>query len=74
MRQIELKRKMKTTVVPTDDGEVRQLLRHLGQPVTLYGERQVSGAGGGQVGSGGGGSGGSWTGRAAARVTTAGRP
>lgn len=32
---------MRQTVVPTDDGKVRQLLRQLGEPITLFGEREV---------------------------------
>lgn len=43
MREIELRRKMKATVVPTNDGEVRRMLRQLGEPVTLFGEREVRG-------------------------------
>eukprot|EP00955_Chlamydomonas_euryale_P092908 364743-Chlamydomonas_euryale.AAC.107 len=38
----ELKRKMKSMVVPTDDGKVRQLLRQLEHPITLFGEKEVS--------------------------------
>lgn len=41
MREIELRRKMKATVVPTADGEVRRMLRQLGEPITLFGEREV---------------------------------
>ena len=41
MREIELRRKMRATVVPTNDGEVRRMLRQLGEPVTLFGEREV---------------------------------
>ena len=42
MKEIELRRKMKATVVPTNDQEVRRMLRQLGEPVTLFGEREVS--------------------------------
>jgi hypothetical protein len=28
-------------VVPTDDGKVRTMLRALGQPITLFGEKEV---------------------------------
>lgn len=41
MREIELRRKMKATVVPTNDGEVRRMLRQLGEPITLFGEREM---------------------------------
>ena len=42
MREIELRRRMKATVVPTNDQEVRRMLRQLREPVTLFGEREVS--------------------------------
>lgn len=42
LRELETKRKIKSIVVPTDDGRVRVLLRQLGDPVTLFGEREVS--------------------------------
>lgn len=41
MREIELRRKMKATVVPTNDADVRKMLRQLGEPITLFGEREV---------------------------------
>ncbi|KAL4445403.1 hypothetical protein ABPG77_011228 [Micractinium sp. CCAP 211/92] len=41
MREIELRRKMKATVVPTADSEVRRMLRQLGEPITLFGEREM---------------------------------
>lgn len=41
VQDFELKRKMKSLVVPTADGEVRQMLRHLQEPMTLFGEREV---------------------------------
>lgn len=41
LAQAEMRRKMRQTVVPTDDGEVRALLRRLGEPITLFGEREV---------------------------------
>ena len=41
LRDFELKRKIKSTVVPTDDGKVRQMLRQLGEPITLFGEKEV---------------------------------
>ena len=43
MHEIELRRKMKATVVPTNDQEVRRMLRQLGEPMTLFGEREVGG-------------------------------
>lgn len=45
MQELELRRRMKTVVVPTNDGEVRRLLRELGEPITLFGEREVGGQG-----------------------------
>ncbi len=42
MKEIELRRKMKATVVPTNDQEVRRMLRQLREPITLFGEREVS--------------------------------
>ena len=44
VEEIELRRKMKSLVVPTVDADVRKLLRRLGEPITLFGERQVSSA------------------------------
>lgn len=41
IRQVELRRKMRQTVVSTDDKEVRKMLRRLGEPVTIFGEREV---------------------------------
>lgn len=41
MKEIELRRKAKATVVPTSDAEVRRMLRQLGEPITLFGEREV---------------------------------
>lgn len=41
MKEIELRRKMKATVVPTNDADVRRQLRQLREPVTLFGEREV---------------------------------
>jgi U4/U6 small nuclear ribonucleoprotein PRP4 len=41
MREIELRRKMKATVVPTNDQEVRRMLRQLQEPITQFGEREV---------------------------------
>jgi hypothetical protein len=33
---------MRFTVVPTADPEVRKLLRQLGEPITLFGEKEVT--------------------------------
>ena len=44
LRRVDLRRRMRATVVPTSDGEVRRLLRQLGEPVTLFGEQQVRGS------------------------------
>lgn len=41
IEQMELRRKMRTMVVPTDDNTVRGLLRQMGEPITLFGEREV---------------------------------
>ncbi|GLC45347.1 hypothetical protein PLESTB_000312800 [Pleodorina starrii] len=41
MREFELRRKIRQVVVPTDDGKVRQLLRQLAEPITLFGEREM---------------------------------
>lgn len=43
LKEYELKRKAKTIVVPTDDGRVRDMLRQMGEPITLFGEREVWG-------------------------------
>jgi U4/U6 small nuclear ribonucleoprotein PRP4 len=41
VQELELKRRAKTIVVPTDDGKVRHMLRQLNEPVTLFGEKEV---------------------------------
>ena len=41
IRQVELRRRMRATVVPTNDGEVCKILRQAGEPITLFGEREV---------------------------------
>ena len=41
LRDFELRRRIRSTVVPTDDGKVRAMLRALGEPITLFGEREV---------------------------------
>ena len=43
--QVEERRRLRATVVPTDVGEVKALLRQLGQPITLFGEREVGAEG-----------------------------
>ncbi|KAK9845589.1 hypothetical protein WJX84_004246 [Apatococcus fuscideae] len=40
MRKLELKRRLRSAVVPTDPGEVKALLRQLAEPITLFGERE----------------------------------
>uniref|UniRef100_A0A383VCL3 Pre-mRNA processing factor 4 (PRP4)-like domain-containing protein n=1 Tax=Tetradesmus obliquus TaxID=3088 RepID=A0A383VCL3_TETOB len=40
LRDFELRRRIRSTVVPTDDGKVRAMLRALGEPITLFGERE----------------------------------
>lgn len=44
LREFELRRRIRATVVPTDDVKVRTMLRALGEPITLFGEKEVSGA------------------------------
>ncbi|EIE25482.1 WD40 repeat-like protein [Coccomyxa subellipsoidea C-169] len=41
VRQMELRRRMRAAVVPTQDAEVRRTLRLLKEPVTLFGEREM---------------------------------
>jgi U4/U6 small nuclear ribonucleoprotein PRP4 len=47
LAEFEMRRRMMGTVVPTEDAKVRGLLRQLGEPVTLFGEREVRIARGG---------------------------
>ena len=42
LEQMELRRRARTMVVPTDDAQVRQMLRGMGKPITLFGEGKVS--------------------------------
>lgn len=42
VKEFELRRKMQTVLVPTDDVKVREMLRSMGEPITLFGEREVS--------------------------------
>ncbi|KAI8471206.1 MAG: WD40-repeat-containing domain protein [Monoraphidium minutum] len=41
LAEFELRRKIRATLVPTDDAKVRDMLRQLGEPVTLFGEREM---------------------------------
>ncbi|GBF89870.1 U4,U6 small nuclear ribonucleoprotein [Raphidocelis subcapitata] len=41
LAEFELRRKIRATLVPTEDGKVREMLRQLGEPVTLFGEREM---------------------------------
>ncbi len=41
LQKVEERRRMRETVVPTDDNEVRRMLRALQEPITRFGEREV---------------------------------
>jgi U4/U6 small nuclear ribonucleoprotein PRP4 len=41
VEQLELRRQMKNIVVPVLDSEVRTLLRQMGEPITLFGEKEM---------------------------------
>lgn len=41
VRQMEIRRRMRAEVVPTQDADVRKMLRQLEHPITLFGEREV---------------------------------
>lgn len=41
LREFQLRRRIRSTVVPTDDIKVRTMLRVLGEPITLFGEKEV---------------------------------
>jgi hypothetical protein len=41
LAEFEMRRRVMGTVVPTDDSKVRQMLRSMGEPITLFGEREV---------------------------------
>ena len=41
LEAFELNRTMRNIVVPVLDSEVRALLRKMGEPITLFGEREV---------------------------------
>jgi len=40
IQEFELKRRAQAIIVPTNDGAVRDQLRSLGEPITLFGERE----------------------------------
>ena len=42
LQQVELRRRMRGLVVPTNDQQVKQMLRSISKPITLFGEREVS--------------------------------
>lgn len=42
LKDFEMRRKIQAAIVPTDSERVKQVLRSLGEPVTLFGEREVS--------------------------------
>ena len=42
LREMEARRRMRATIVPTGVDAVKRVLRTMGQPVTLFGERPVS--------------------------------
>ena len=41
LREIEMRRRVRAITVPVIDKEVRERLRSMGEPVTLFGEREV---------------------------------
>ena len=41
LQQMELRRRMRGLVVPTNDPQVKQMLRSISKPITLFGEREV---------------------------------
>ncbi|CAK0746230.1 hypothetical protein CVIRNUC_001676 [Coccomyxa viridis] len=41
IKQVDLRRRMRATVVPVIDADVRDTLRQLGEPVTLFGEQEM---------------------------------
>ncbi len=42
LKEMEARRRMRATIVPTIVEAVKQVLRSMGEPVTLFGERPVS--------------------------------
>lgn len=41
LKDFEMRRKVQATVVPTDPMQVKNLLRELDEPITIFGEREV---------------------------------
>ena len=41
LADFESRRKARALSIPTDDGAVRKKLRELGEPMTLFGEKQM---------------------------------
>eukprot|EP00959_Pyramimonas_sp_CCMP1952_P320582 6708545-Pyramimonas_sp.AAC.2 len=41
LADFEARRRARALSIPTDDGEVRKKLRELGEPITLFGEKQM---------------------------------
>ena len=41
LKEMEARRRMRATIVPTGVDAVKRVLRSLGEPVTLFGERPV---------------------------------
>lgn len=44
IKKVDLRRRMRATVVPVIDVDVRAMLRQLGEPITLFGEQEVQAA------------------------------
>lgn len=40
--EFELRRKMQSVAVPTSPDDVKKALRYIGEPTTLFGEREVN--------------------------------
>lgn len=40
--EFELRRKMQSVAVPTNPDDVKKALRYIEEPITLFGEREVS--------------------------------
>ncbi|KAK9810076.1 hypothetical protein WJX72_004396 [[Myrmecia] bisecta] len=41
IRQVNERRRMRETVVPTSDADVRRMLRQMDEPITLFGEKEM---------------------------------